>query len=766
MNRINKSIPKVDSKAIVTGKPVYTDDLFDLNTLIIKVLRSPIAFGRIKSINKDEALKLSGVECVLTYEDVPRIPFTRAGQAYPEGSAYDKYILDEYVRFVGDDVAIVAARDEKTAEKALKLIKVEYEEYTPVLDFENAIDNPSIIHSKVHTVQEFGVEEKRNIAAKVDISCGNVDDALKECSIIVRDRFYTKANSQAMMETFRSGAYIDDKERLVIVTATQIPFHIRRFVARALNIPQSKVRVTKPRTGGGFGAKQTANTEFYPAIVTYITGKPSKIVYTREETFECGSPRHPMRLDVTIGASNDGKIKVIDIEGLSDTGAYGEHAYAVFLQAGMKSLGMYNKCDAVRFKGNVVYTNKVPTGAFRGYGATQGIFALEGAINKLSHKLNIDPTVIREINMIKEGEKAIRFNFNGFENKGPFEIMESCGLDKCIKRGKELIDWDNKKKLYKSLAYGSKKRGLGMAIARQGSGIANVDMGSCILILNDGGFFNMLIGATDIGTGSDTILAQIAAEELNVEFENISVTSSDTSVTPYDGGAYASSTTYVTGNAVKNAAKEMKEKILVEASKILCQNVDSLYIENGEVKVKGYEKGITIKEITEKISYSGVQLISGGSYKAHKSPPPYMAGFCEVEVDEITGEIKIIEFVGVLDIGTVINPNLAKVQGEGGILQGISMALYEDVQYTSKGKMITNNFLSYTMPRRGDVGKITVDFVESYEPTGPFGAKSVGEVVVNSSSPAIVDAIYDAIGVRINDLPITPQKIIDKLIGI
>ncbi|MEG0641382.1 MAG: molybdopterin cofactor-binding domain-containing protein, partial [Clostridium sp.] len=305
MKNIQKSIPKVDSIALVTGKPVYTDDVADKGSLIVKILRSKIAFGKILNIDVDSAKSIPGVECVLTYKDIPHIPFTRAGQAYPEGSAYDKYILDEYVRFVGDDVAIVAAINEETANKALDAIKVKYEEYEPVLNFEESVDNKSVIHKNLHTVQNFGIEENRNIAAKVDISCGNVDDELKECSVIVRDRFYTKANSQAMMETFRSGAYIDDKERLVIVTATQIPFHIRRFVARALNIPQSKVRVTKPRTGGGFGAKQTANTEFYPAIVTYITGKPSKIVYTREETFECGSPRHPMRLDVTIGADND-----------------------------------------------------------------------------------------------------------------------------------------------------------------------------------------------------------------------------------------------------------------------------------------------------------------------------------------------------------------------------------------------------------------------------------------------------------------------------
>lgn len=763
MKVVNQSIPKIDGIGLITGKPVYTEDISPKNALVVKVLRSPHAFAKIKSIDVSEALKLPGVECVFTYKDVPRIPFTRAGQAYPEPSMYDKYILDQYVRHIGDDVAIVAAVDEVTADKALKLIKVEYEVFEPVLDFEKAIGHKSVIHSDdaIECKVNVGLEADKNIAAKVDISMGDVDKVLEDCEVVIKRRYYSQATHQGMLETFRSAAYIDEHGRLVVIDSTQIPFHVRRFLSRALQIPASKIRVIKPRIGGGFGAKQTANSEFYTALVTLKTGKPSMIIYTTEETFEAGSPRHAMRLDVTIGADKNGKIRAIDLEGLSDTGAYGEHAYAVFLQAGMKSLNLYNKMEATRFKGNVVYTNNTPNGAFRGYGATQGIYAIESAVNELAHALNISPIDIRKMNMIKEGEPAIKFNFNGVQSTAPTEVVESCALDYCINRGKELIGWDEK--YPRKVIDKNRVRGIGMAIARQGSGIANVDMGSATINLCDDGSFTLLVGATDLGTGSDTILSQICAEGIGVSFDKINVISSDTDTTPFDGGAYASSTTYVTGNAVKKAAEEMKRLIEEEGARNLGTSVDKVEFDGKVVKVKGYDKSISLEELATKLMYSQKQLVTSESYVCHKSPPPYMAGFAEVEVDIETGKVDVINFVSVLDVGTVVNPNLARTQAEGGIVQGIGMALYEEVKISSNGKMITNNYMNYKVPTRKDVGNIVVEFAESYEPTGPFGAKSIGEVVVNTSCPAIQDAIFNATGVRVRDLPMTPEKILRAL---
>lgn len=763
MKTVNQSIPKVDGLGLVMGKPIYTEDISPKDALIVKVLRSPHAFAKIKSIDTSRALQYPGVECIFTHKDVPRIPITRAGQAYPEQSMYDKYILDEYVRHIGDDVAIVAAIDEVTAQKALERIEVEYEVYEPVLDFEKAVGHKSIIHTQenIECKVAVGLETDKNIAAKVDIASGDVEAVLKRCDTVIKRRYYSQATQQAMLESFRSAAYIDGHGRLVIIDSTQIPFHVRRFLARAFQMPAGKIRVIKPRIGGGFGAKQTANSEFYTALVTLKTGKPSKIIYTTQEVFEAGSPRHAMRFDVTIGADKNGKIKAIDLDGLSDTGAYGDHAYSVFLQAGMKSLNLYNKIEASRFRGNVVYTNNTPAGAFRGYGATQGIYAVESAVNELAHELKVDPVRIREMNMIRQNEPAINFNFNGNKNTAPAEIIESCALEYCVQRGKEMIRWDDK---YPNKIIDDQKiRGIGMAIGRQGSGIANVDMGSATINLNDDGSFTLLVGATDIGTGSDTILTQICAEELGVDFDRINIISSDTDTTPFDGGAYASSTTYVTGNAVKKAAEQMKKSIEEQGAKNLGANIDNVVFDGLKVKVKGYDKQIALGELATKLIYAQKQLVTSDSYVAHKSPPPYMAGFAEVEVDIETGKVNLVHFVSVLDVGTVINPNLARTQAEGGIVQGIGMALYEDIIADSRGKLITNNLMNYKIPTRKDIGNIQIEFAKSYEPTGPFGAKSIGEVVVNTACPAIQDAIFNAIGARVRDLPMTPEKVLSAL---
>lgn len=748
MKIVGKGIHKIDGMSIATGKPVYTDDLAAKDALVVKILRSPHAYAKIKNIDTSRALMIDGVECVLTYKDVPNNRFTLAGQSYPEPSPYDRLILEDTVRYVGDEVAIIAAIDEKTAVKAMKMIKVEYEVLKPIIDMEDAIDNEMLVHDEDrHCNFDIGMERERNIVSKHLYEKGNIEEELEKCDVVIEETYYTQAQAHAMMETYRAYNYLDHTGRLVVVSSTQIPFHVRRHLSRALNIPSSKIRVIKPRIGGGFGGKQTACVEIFSAIVTLKTGKPAKIIYDRKETFNCSTSRHAMKLDVKIGATKDGIIKVIDIDALSDTGAYGEHASTTFGLVGEKTMPMYNKLTASRFKGNVVYTNKMPAGALRGYGATQGCFAVESAINMLAHKLNMDPTEIRLKNIVKEGETSFAYD----------KTLNSVDLVKCINKGKELIKWDEK--------YPSKKlengkvRSVGMGLTMQGSGIAGIDTASVEIKLNDDGNYTLMVGSTDMGTGSDTILAQMACEILETTMDKITVISADTDVVPYDPGSYASSTTYVTGMAVVKASNILRDKIIDIGSKRL--GIDKEYTEFDGEYVYSEHNRISVFDIAVDFTVGPEkeQLVGYASHGSEVSPPPFIAGFVETEMDLETGKYEVIDYVAVVDCGTVINKNLAKIQVEGGIVQGIGMAMFEEVRHTDDGHMDTNTFMQYKIPARCDVGNVIVDFVETNEPTGPFGAKSVGEVVINTPLPAIQESVYNACGVRVNTLPITPEKV-------
>ena len=716
--------------------------------LIVKILRSPHANAIIKNIDTSKAMLVPGVECVLTYKDVPNKRFTLAGQSYPEPSPYDRLILEDRVRYVGDEVAIVAAVDEKTAIKAMKMIKVEYEVLDPVIDFESAIDNKVIVHEEdVHTNFDIGMQRERNIVSTHNYTKGDIEKTLSECDVILEETYYTQAQAQAMMETYRAYNYLDHMGRLVVISSTQIPFHVRRHLSRALNIPSSKIRVIKPRIGGGFGGKQTACVEIFSALVTLKTGKPAKLIYSRKETFNCSNSRHAMKMKVKMGATKDGVIKVIDINALSDTGAYGEHASTTFGLVGEKSMPIYNKLEAVRFTGNVVYTNKMPAGAFRGYGATQGCFAVESTINKLAAKLNIDPVELRLKNIVKEGETTFAYD----------KSINSANLEECIRKGKEMIKWDEK---YPSKDLGNGKvRSVGMALTMQGSGIANIDTSSVEVRLNDDGNYTLFVGSTDMGTGSDTILAQMACDILETTMDKITVVSADTDIVPYDPGSYASSTTYVTGMAVVKACQQLREKIIEVGANRL--HVAKELAEFDGEKVFCDDKSITIFDLAVDftVGIDKVQLNGFASHGSPVSPPPYIAGFVETEIDKETGKVEIIDYVAVVDCGTVINRGLATIQTEGGIVQGIGLALFEEVRYLENGQMDTNSFMQYKIPARSDVGTVRVDFVETYEPTGPFGAKSIGEVVINTPAPAIQDAIYNGVGVRVNSLPMNPEKI-------
>lgn len=763
MKTVKHTVPSVDGKGIMMGRKAFTDDFAEAESLIVKVLRSPHAFARIRTIDVSKARALEGVEMVITHHDVPRKPFTRAGQGYPEPSPHDKFILDEYVRYVGDEVCAVAAVDEKTANAALKSIEVDYEVLDPVLAFEDAIDNDCVVHPEddIHEMFPIGFEPKRNLAAAYQMEVDDVEAVLKKCDVVVKHSFYTQAQAHVMMEPHTVNARIDYQNRLVLYSSTQTPFHVRRILSQTLDVPMQKIRVIKPRVGGGFGGKQALHGEMFVSLVTLKTGKPAKMVFTRKEVFESSYTRHPMRIDIALGANKDGTLKAIDCYALSDTGAYGEHALTVFMVAGSKVLPLYNKVDAVRFHGHVVYTNHTPAGAYRGYGAIQGNFALESAIDMLCEKLNIDPLVFRRKNMIAEGETSPIFEIMGEGTEGTAMNMETCKLDECLMRGKALIGWDDKYPRVK--VDENRYRAVGMAIAMQGSGIPYIDMGSASIKLNDDGFYNLTVGATDIGQGSDTILAQIAAEALDAPVEKVIVYSSDTDLTPFDVGAYASSTTYVSGNAVLRAAKSLREKMIEEAAKVL--NVSKASVAFDGKTFNAAENSISLVDLSNRLTYNDdqKQLAATDSYVGHKSPPPFMAGFVEIEIDQATGEYDILDYVSVVDCGVPVNPALARGQVEGGIVQGLGMAVFEKSAHTKKGRPIHNDMLTYKIPTSFDIKSLRTEFTESYEKSGPYGAKSVGEIGIDTPPAAVANAVYNALGVRINTLPITPERIVHAL---
>ncbi|MEQ2639407.1 xanthine dehydrogenase family protein molybdopterin-binding subunit [Coprococcus hominis (ex Arizal et al. 2022)] len=751
-NAIHKSVRKKDSMQLLLGKPVYTDDITG-PALVVKLLRSPRANAIVEEIHTEIAKKIPGVVDIYTWEDVPKTRFAIAGQTYPEPSPYDRLIIDRHVRFVGDVVAIIAAEDEKAACKAMKLVKVKYNVLEPVLDFHKAKDNPVLVHPEDdwYPPVDVGGDAKRNVIAHELSGDGDVDAVISDCEVSFSHAYHMRAFNQAMMETFRTYTCLDRYGRLHVISSTQIVFHVRRILSRALGIPKSKIRVEKPRIGGGFGAKQTAVSEVYPAFVTMQTGRPAKLIFTRYESQIAGSPRHEMEVTVRLGADRDGHIRGLDLYTLSNTGAYGEHGPTTVGLSGHKSIPLYTGgLEAFRFGYDVVYTNTMAAGAYRGYGATQGIFALESSVNELAESLGIDPTQIREKNMLREGMKMPAYYG---------ETANACALDRCMARCRELFGWEEK---YPVREMGDGKvRTAGVAMAMQGSCISNVDVGSATVKLADDGTFNLIIGAADMGTGCDTILAQMVAECMDCSVDDVAVFGADTDASPYDSGSYASSTTYVTGKAVELACEELKKKLCAIAAGMLGCEPEETVFEDGCVRKINTDECVTLAQISVKDQVANdIAAVATASHSSPVSPPPYMVGMVEIELDRYTGEVKILDYVAVVDCGIAINPALARIQAEGGIVQGIGHTLFENITYDETGKPVESNFMQYKIPTRLDMGHLRVEFENSYEPTGPFGAKSIGEIVINTPAPAIAHAIYRATGVWHRELPITPEKIL------
>lgn len=753
MKHVGKSYDKVDAKGILSGKPSYTGDFVPKDALIIKVLRSPHAQARIKSIDTSKAKLIPGVEAIFTYEDVPNTRFTLAGQTYPEPSAYDALILDPVVRYVGDEVAIVVAKDEATALKAMPLIKVEYEVQKPVLDLHTAIDHETVVHPEDDILNHIpvGQDYKRNICVSYHKRVGDIEAELAKCDYVVEGTYFDQATRQSAMEPFQSFGYIDHLGRIVIVSSTQIVFHVRRHIARALGIPASKIRVIKPRIGGGFGSKQTACTELMTAFVTWKLQKPCYLLYDRMEAQTCSTTRHAREWYIRVGATKDGIIQVIDMDSITDAGAHATHCFTTTTAGEHKSVPLYNKAKAVHYGTEGVYMNHTPGGAFRGYGATESLWPLECAVNRLADEMGVDPAELRQKNLIAAGERSLVYD--------PDEIMDSGLFQETVNKVKEMARWDERPH---SWDIDERYRGgLGMALALQGSGVANIDVASVEIRLGDDGNYTLYTGSSDMGMGANTILTQMACEVLGCPMESMTVIESDTDIVPFDPGSYASSTTYVTGTAAKMAAEELREKIINKLAQFMDAKPEEIDFDGLVGTTKDGAKQLSVQELAPMllVGTTPEQLTGFATWGSHTSPPPFMASIAEVKVDKQTGHIIPLHMYNCVDCGTVVNPKLARVQVEGGAVQAIGMALYEDVRYSSNGRLETNNFMTYKIPTRQDVGEFHTAFVESYEESGAYGVKSIGEIVINTACPAIQHAVKNAVGADVRTLPMTPEKV-------
>jgi probable selenate reductase molybdenum-binding subunit len=750
---------KVDGPGLVSGQPLFVADFPIPGLLQAKVLWSPHAHARIKNIDTEKTEKLCGVKAVLTYKDVPRIPFTTAGQGYPEPSPYDSFILDNKVRFVGDRVAAVVAETEQIAEEALKLIKVDYEILPAVFDPRDAIKpGAPIIHDEKEATVALPLkyEPQKNICAHVDMKIGDREKGLRDADFVIERDYDIHYGSHAMIEPHITAVYFDSQGRMVILTSTQVPFHVRRIVARALNIAVQNIRVIKPRIGGGFGGKQEVLIEPLVAALALKIRRPVCLKYSRAEEFVSGRSRHPQLIKLRTGVKKDGTLTAIDMNILMNNGAYGAHALTIICNSGSKVLPLVH-CENISFNGDTVYTNLPVCGAYRGYGATEAYFAFGVQMDEMAEKIGMDIVEWYKKIHIREGETSPVFAALGEGRAGVEQKITSCGLDKCLELGAKEINWNEKRNQKKT---GRFRRGVGMVALMQGSAIPEIDMGSATIKMNEDGSFNLLIGATDLGTGSDTILAQIAAETLGVPTEKIIVTSSDTDLTPFDVGAYASSTTYLSGQAVLKTAQKIKQQIVTAAAEMLDEPPQDLEIDNGIIS--GKRGKVSYSEVAHYSLYekNQFQIIASDSHIVHKSPPPFAAHFAEVEVDILTGKVKVIKYVAAVDCGTAINPKMAEGQNDGAILNGISYALTERYIFNERGKMLNPNFDYYKIFSTADIPEIKTILVPTYEPTGPYGAKSVSEIGINGPCPAIANAIYNAIGVRLYQTPFTPDKVL------
>jgi len=710
---------------------------------------------------------------VLTWQDIPRVVYSTAGQSDPIPGPLDTFSLDKKVRFVGDRVAFVAAETAEIAEQALRKIEVEYEPLEAILNSEEAMKPDAVqIHDEPEFVPFAICNPEKNLAAEIRIDIGDVEKGFAEADRIFEAEYSVPKVQQAHIEPHVCVTYWDEDDRLVIRTSTQVPFHARRMLAPVLKLPVKRIRVIKPRIGGGFGGKQEVLIEDVAAHLTIATGRPVIYEYTREEEFIASRSRHPMKIRMKTGVKRDGTITANEMYALSDTGAYGCHALTVTGNTGHKSMalyvgdGEYRKSPNIRFYADIVYTNTPPSGAFRGYGVPQGYWPLDRHMEKIARAMGFDPIEFRLKNTIQPGEYH-PFSTAWNEGREPRpEIIHTVGLEQCVQQGKAAIGWDQKfnNEDWRSILSSERsslRKGIGVALVMQGTAIPYLDMGGASIKMNDDASFNLLVGATDLGTGSDTVLAQMAAEVLGVPVDDILCYSSDTDFTPFDKGAYASSTTYISGAAVVKAAQQAAERIKIRAAKLLdSQDPASIKLADRQA-IAPDGKSIPLTEIAlDSLHRNEQEQIMGiGSFVSPSSPPPFAAQFAEVTVDTETGQVKVDKLVMAVDSGVIVNPLTAGGQIEGGMTQALGYAVCEEMRYDKTGSAIERDFDRYHIFRADEMPELETIFVETFEPTHPFGVKAVAEIPMDGVAPAVGNAVLDAVGVDVDDNPITPEKI-------
>jgi putative selenate reductase molybdopterin-binding subunit len=760
LKTVGKPERRVDSVKLATGRGTFVDDISLPGLLHARILHSPHAHARIARIDASQARSMPAVACVLTHHDVPRVAYTTAGQGWPEPSPYDAFMLDDKVRFVGDRVAVVAADDPELAQRACEAIKVEYEILPAVLDPERAMARGApVIHDETDAT---GIKDPaRNLAAEITAQVGDVAKGFAEAEHVLEQTYRVPYVQQSSIEPHVTITWLDEDNRLMVRTSTQVPFHVRRIIAPLLGIPIRRIRVIKPRIGGGFGGKQEILIEDLCGMITLRTGRPVRLEYTREEELTAARTRHPQIVTVKSGVK-DGRFTALEMRVLENTGAYGTHALTVMSVTGNRALSLY-RCPNVRYEARAVYTNLAVAGAFRGYGCPQGFFALESHVDEVAASLGEDPLEFRRRNHVQEGDDQPIAEVLGEGKEGFRQIIRSCGLPQAIQLGAKAIGWKDRARKKKA-GNGPVRRGVGMAIVMQASGIPGVDMGAASIKMNEDGSFNLLMGATDIGTGADTMFCQIAAESLGVPVEKIIPYSSDTDMTPFDPGAYASSTTYVSGRAVEKASRLVLQQITDVGAKMLEMKPEEAVVHGGKVcapdgRFVTYEQ-VCLSSLYQKDQF---QIMATASHMSYESPPPFAAVFVEVEVDTETGLVRVLRIVEAVDCGQVVNPQMAEGQVEGAALQSLGYALYERMPFDAQGRMQFRSFRDYTIATATDAPELVTILVPTHEPTGPFGAKAIAEIPINGPAPAIANAVAHATGVRIREIPLTPERVLAAL---
>ncbi|MFH1277710.1 MAG: molybdopterin cofactor-binding domain-containing protein [Candidatus Eisenbacteria bacterium] len=779
---IGRDVRKVDGRELVTGAPAFTDDFPQKGMLVAKILGSPHAHARIRSIDVSAAAALPGVHALLTHENVrgdrpwsendpgrfPRVAYTRAGQDYVEPSPYDYFLFDAKVRHVGDRVAAVAAESEEVAAEALRRIRVDYEVLPAVLTPEEGLrEGAPVVHDEPDIVR--AEDPARNRCAAVDCTLRDPARGFAEADLVVEGTYFSPRVQHAQMELHGAVCYLDDDGRLTVICTTQVPFHTRRQIGQALGLPVGRIRVIKPRIGGGFGGKQEMVLEDVAAALTLASGRPVRLELSRFEDLNAVRCRHSMSIDVKVGVKKDGTLTAMEMVALVDAGAYGSHSPTVPTNTGNKNLPRY-RCPNMRYKFDAVYTNLPPAGAMRGYGTPQGAFALECHMDEVAERLGMDPVDFRLATTVREGDAdelsphiyEVKASNVPEDERSAWKI-ESCGLRECIEKGAEAIGWREKRKRYaeENARNPLIKKGVGMCCLSQGSGVAGIDTAGATVKLNEDGSVTLMIGAADLGTGGDTVIAQIVAETLGIGVEDVTVYAADTDLTPFDSGAYASSTTYVSGGAALRAAEEVRDSILDAAAEMIGEKAADLRLEDRKVMSAASGGETPLREVAMFIAYKKkTQVEKTASHVSPVSPPPFAAQFADIEVDMETGEIRVVEFVTAVDAGTILSPKLAEGQVHGAVSMGLGAALVEELMFDGEGRPANVGFIDYKILKSKGMPKMKTIFVETYEPTGPFGVKAIAEIPVNGPAPAVGNALKHALGVRLRELPFTPERVL------